>query len=162
MADSLVVVKLQGIGELKRALADLPSKLRRKALLEPMKKAMRVVRDAAKQAVPVLSEPSPYRTKGTLKRRLSVRISKVSRQAGDVGVFVNVRPLKSAQIRAAKAKGLRIAPNDPFYWRFVEFGTRKMKARPFLTPAAGRLQDALAVFEREVRPQIEKLNQRGA
>jgi len=23
-----------------------------------------------------------------------------------------------------------------YYWRFLEFGTRKMRAKPFLTPAA--------------------------
>ena len=26
-------------------------------------------------------------------------------------------------------------PDDPYYWRFVEFGTSKMPAKPFLRPA---------------------------
>ncbi len=175
MAADTVVVKLNGIGELKRALAALPEKLRRKALLGPMKKAMRVVRDAAKQAVPVLSMPSPYRTKGLLKKKLTVRVSKVSRQAGNVGVFVNVRPAEGAKFKTiGRIAGARVrikkkesqlgakSPNDPFYWRFVEFGTKKMGARPFLTPSANKLSEALAIFEREVIPEIEKLNQRGA
>lgn len=180
MGADTVVVKLNGIGELKRALAALPEKLRRKALLGPMKKAMRVVRDAARQAAPALETPSPYRTKGTLKRRLSVRVSKISRKAGDVGVFVNVRPLPRSE-RSARN------PKDPFYWNIVRVGSKKhlivpktaralhfgnlylrrvshpgMRGVDYLEQAAGELSEAKAIFEREVIPEIEKLNQRGA
>mgnify|MGYP000561918945 CR=1 FL=1 len=45
-----------------------------------------------------------------------------------MGVFVNVKPAKSAN------RGAR-NPNDPFYWSFLEFGTSKMAARPFMRPA---------------------------
>lgn len=169
MADS-VNVKIAGIDELKRALADLPSKLRRKALMKPMRSAMKVVLDAARAAVPVLQAPTPYRTSGLLKKRLAVRASRVSRQAGNVGVFVNVRPAAGAKF--ATVAGVRVKTKasqrgaksrlDPFYWRFVEFGTRKMGARKFLRPAADKLPEALAVFEREAIPSIEALNKRGS
>lgn len=169
-----VTVKIAGIDDLKRALNTLPDKLRRKALLKPMKLAMKVVLDAARQAVPVLAAPSPYRTAGLLKKRLTVRVSKEARQAGNVGVFVNIKPASGARyktvgkvagvaVRIKKKDGQRGAksPTDPYYWRFVEFGTRKMGKRPFLTPAGGKLQEALNVFEREVIPAIEALNQPG-
>lgn len=170
MAADTVVVKLEGIGELKRALADLPGKLRRKALLGPMRKAMKVVLAAARSAVPVLQKPVPYRTPGLLKKRLTVRTSKVSRREGNVGVFVNIRPAAGAKfstvagVRVKKKDSQRGATSkaDPYYWRFVEFGTRKMAARPFLTPAANKLPEALAVFNREVIQAIEALNKPGA
>lgn len=154
MADS-VKVTVNGIDELKRALAELPGKLRRKVLVKALRAGAKEVQKAARVAVPVLSAPSPYRTKGLLKRKISVRVSKESRRAGDVGVFVNVRPAAKGQ-RGAKSK------LDPYYWRFVEFGTKKMTARPFMQPAAEALPQALAAFEREAVPAIEALNKRGA
>lgn len=71
-------------------------------------------------------------------------------------MFVNVRPAKKGA-RGAKSK------TDPFYWRFVEFGTRFFKPNiglQFLQRSADRLPQALEVFIREVGPQINKLNNR--
>jgi HK97 gp10 family phage protein len=51
---------------------------------------------------------------------------------------------------------------DPYYWRWLEFGTKKMTARPFLKPAADRLPEALAAFEASAIPAIEALNKPGA
>lgn len=175
MASDGVTVKIAGIDEMKRALAALPDKLRKKALQKPMRAAMKVVLDAARAAAPVLQEPVPYRTPGLLKKRLAVRASKVSRQDGNVGVFVNIRPAAGAKyktigkvsghkVRIKKKDSQRGATSklDPYYWRFVEFGTRKMGKRPFLVPAANKLPEVLAVFEREVIPAIEALNKPGA
>lgn len=176
MASDGITVKIEGIEELKRALAEIPQALRKKVLLGALRKAARVVSGAAKAAAPVLSTPSPYRTRGLVKRRISVRTSKEARRSGDVGVFVNVRPAPGAKYKTVRGSFLGVktrtrtlvkasqrgarSPTDPFYWRFLEYGTRKMRARPFLMPAADRLPEALAVFEREVIPQIEKLNAR--
>ena len=174
MADN-VTVKVKGIDELKRALQALPEKMRRKALIKPLRSAMKGVLDAARAAVPVLQAPAPYRTPGLLKKRLTVRSSKVARQEGNVGVFVNIRPAAGARFKTVgSVAGVKIRINkkasqrgaksklDPYYWRFVEFGTRKMAARPFLTPAANKLPQALAAFEREAIPAIEALNTTGA
>jgi len=49
-----------------------------------------------------------------------------------------------------KANGVqRVAvAGDVYYWRFVEFGTAKMAARPFLRPAfEAQKQNALEVFQ---------------
>lgn len=161
MADS-VTVKIEGLGELRRALMALPDKIRRKALLKPMRAAMKVVLQAARDAAPVLQTPDPRRTKGTVKKALTIRTSKESRRAGNVGLFINVRPLNKARAQTAVRKGRTVRSVDPFYWRFLEFGTRKMAARPFLTPAANKLNEALAIFEREAIPAIEALNKPGA
>ena len=47
-----------------------------------------------------------------------------------------------------KAKGI-----DTFYWRFVEFGTKYMAARPFLRPA---LHDNVARVIEAMRARLEK------
>ena len=73
-------------------------------------------------------------------------------------MFINVRPLRGSRQKALGKAGAK-NPNDPFYWRFQEFGTTKMKARPFLSPAAeSKGNEAIKTFMNSVIPQIEKLN----
>lgn len=145
MAGDTVVVK--GLDELKRKLEQLPKAMRVRVLRNALSAGAREVRDDARRNAPVMtlgtSLKAPYRKPGTVKKAITVRTSKADRKAGDVGVFVNVRPAKKAQ-RGAKN------PNDPFYWRFLEFGTRKMAARPFLRKAADKLPKALAIFEERI------------
>lgn len=152
----MISAKVSGIPELKAALAGLVPKLRRQALRNALAAGARVVRDEARRRAPVLQPTlrAPYRKPGTVRKAVVVRTSKVARRAGDVGMFVNVRPAKRGQ-RGAKS------PNDPFYWRFLEFGTRKMEARPFLQAGAKKLTDALAAFKKVIGPQIDKMNRKG-
>lgn len=153
-------IKVEGIEELRRALNDVASKIRKQAVRGALRKAGAVITRAARQAAPVLQAPVRNRKMGTVKRNIVTRNSKFARQAGDEGVFIGVRPLRgSRQNKLGKAGAKN--PNDPFYWRFLEFGTRKLRARPFLSSAADqKAGEAVQVFMREVVPQIEKFNQR--
>jgi HK97 gp10 family phage protein len=146
---------VSGIPDLKAALAGVVPELRRRVLRNALGAAARVVRDDARRRAPVLSPTvnAPYRTPGTVRKAIVVRTSKTARRAGNVGVFVNVRPAEKGQ-RGAKSK------TDPFYWRFIEFGTKFIQGRQFLQRAADRLPEALQVFIAQVGPQIAKLNNR--
>lgn len=119
-----IEVRIRGLDELKAQLRAIPEKLRRRALRNALAAGARIVRDEARRNAPVLRTPDPRRKPGTVRDAITVRTSKQAKANGDVGVFVNVRPLKAAQIRAYKAKGGKAAsnPNDPFYWRWLEFG----------------------------------------
>lgn len=152
--DKPISLKVEGLQNLQAELQALPGKLRYRALRNALAAGARVVRDQARRAAPVLRQTlrAPYRKPGTVRAAIAVRTSKAARRAGDVGVFVNVRPARKG-LRGARSR------NDPFYWRFLEFGTVKMAARPFLQPAAAKLSQALAVFVDKIRPQIAKLNQ---
>lgn len=171
--------QVQGLAELQATLLGLPDKLRRRALRNALAAGARVVRDAARGLAPVLSASASavrkgYRRPGTLKRAISVRTSKAAARQGDVGVFVNVRPAKGAQYRAARGKAGKQSsrartlvrasqrgaksPTDPYYWRFVEFGTTRSRQHSFLRAAAGKLGEALAIFTRVLAPQIVRLN----
>jgi HK97 gp10 family phage protein len=152
------VVRIEGLDNLKRKLAEVPKAMRKRVLRNALAAGAREVRDVAKRNAPVLtlgtSLKAPYRKPGTVKQAIRVRTSKADRRAGDVGVFVNVRPAKAGQ-RGAKN------PNDPFYWRFLEFGTRKMPARPFLQRATSALPKALTIFQERIAKWINETNRSG-
>ncbi|MDY0748506.1 HK97-gp10 family putative phage morphogenesis protein [Paucibacter sp. R3-3] len=122
-----IEVRISGLDELKAQLRALPDKLRRQALRNALAAGGRLVRDAIKARAPVLRSPHRYRKAGTLRDAIRVRTSKQARQAGDVGVFVNVKPLKGRAIAKFKqASGLTGAqnPDDPYYWQWQEFGRK--------------------------------------
>lgn len=151
-----VEARVLGIPDLRAALMGVVPKLRVRALRNALSAGARLVRDEARRATPVLAAPIRrkgivVRNPGTLRKAISVRTSKIARRRGDVGVFVNVRPAKRG------ARGAN-SPTDPFYWRFVEFGTKFVAARPFLTVGAKRLGDALQVFIAKIGPAIDKVN----
>lgn len=161
MADGMVV-KLEGVEDLKRALAEASAAIRKKAVRGALREAGKVIQSAARSAAPVLAVPTKTRKPGTVKRAIAVRASKFARKAGDEGVFINVRPIGTSKARVARlGKAGAANPNDPFYWRFLELGTKKMAARPFLKAAAdSKGEEAIEKFMHSVVPQIEKLNQR--
>lgn len=162
MADD-VLIKLDGVDELVRALRGMPAKIRNRAVRAALRKAARIISADAKSRAPVLRAPAPFRRPGTVKRRISVRNSKFARQAGDEGVFIGVRPLRGRADTRRYGKASARNPADPFYWRFLEFGTKKMGKRPFLGPAAqAKGEEAVRSFLRESLPAIEKLNRKGA
>lgn len=118
-------VRVQGLEQLKAAFREIPLQLRRRYLRTWLAAGARVVRDEGKRLAPVLSKPAPYRKPGTVRDAIRVRTSKLSRRDGDVGVFVNVKPLGKGEIRSFKAGGGGSGfknPNDPYYWQWLEFG----------------------------------------
>lgn len=180
---SALEVKVTGIDDYRDVLASIPKKLRRRALLNSLKAGARVVRDAARRKAPVLSlgTKAPYRKAGTLRGAISVRTSKRDSRAGDVGVFVNVKPLpgnKYATRRATNILGQKTRtrvlvrrsarsatnPNDPFYWPFVNFGHKDrgggdVPGFHFLEAGAAQLDEALRVIEKTLGPQVQRLEQ---
>lgn len=148
-------VPVQGLDELKAKFAEIPRAMRRRVLRAGLAAGARLVRDESKRNTPVLSLRSslkaPYRKPGTVRKAISVRTSKLASKQGNVGVFVNVRPAKAGQ-RGAKN------PNDPFYWRFINFGTRWIRSFGFMEAGARRLGDALQAFEKYVGGWLNDVN----
>lgn len=187
MASDGIDAQWSGLPDLKRELAQLAPKLRRRALRNALAAGARLVRDAAKAEVPVLQQPTRYRAKGTVRDAIKVRTSKQARAEGNVGVFVNVKPAKGAARGAKK-------PTDPFYWRWLNWGrqgrpgqpervvfgranrlgikaVKVRRARPgvgplpalrFLEKGAERLGDALRVITARLGPAVQRILDRQA
>lgn len=179
MADD-IRLRLNGVDELLAALRALPQVLRGRVLRNSLAAGAREIRDAGKAAAPVLRKPSRRRAVGTIRSNIVVRTSKLARQAGNVGVYVSVRPLRGARTKKLGRAGAS-NPNDPYYWWWQEFGwtpghrkarmraprraaaPRRVPGRRFLTGAARSAGErAIDVFIKDVVPQIEKLNRKGA
>lgn len=175
-------VQVKGLADLKRKLEQLPKAMRARVLRNALAAGARDVRDTARRNAPVLqlggALKAPYRKPGTVRNAIRVRTSKAARKAGDVGVFVNVKPLPGNKYKrettqtifrgkvtrwklTQKTERGAHNPNDPFYWRFLEFGTKKMAARPFLQRAAERLPQALRTFEDRIAKWISKVDKTG-
>lgn len=142
----MIEARVTGVDGLRRELAALVPKLRKRAIRLALAAGARLVRNAAQRATPVLSPGDGAvlrgrRKPGTVRKAIAVRTSKAARRNGDVGVFVNVRPAGRGQ-RGAKN------PSDPFYWRWLQFGWN---------PAAGRNR-----FSRAAKRDRRRLNQTGA
>lgn len=191
MASDGITVKLEGVDELKRALADASKQIRTKAVRAALRDAGRVIQKAARSNAPVLKTATPNRKPGTVKKAISVRASKLARRDKNEGVFVSVRPLRGSRQKKLGRAGAT-NPNDPFYWLFQEFGTKPHVIKPrrgkvlawqaggkarfarsvkhpgnppkrFMTRAAeSQGEAAIRVFMNRVIPQIERLNAKAA
>ena len=114
-----VSARIEGLKRLRAFVKNMPEEARAQ-ILNDLKQNLEGV--AAEERARV-----PYKT-GSLHDAIRVRLNKRT-LSGRVGVFVKGR----TRVR----KGRRI----PFYVRFVEFGTVKTPARPFLFPAWRRRRE---------------------
>lgn len=132
------LVQVKGLRELEANLYALGEALREKGVKLMMSRAAVPMRDDAKRRAPVLQAPDPRRRPGTV--RDAIKIWRHRKTPYAVTYYVGVRRLSGAKVRAFKkaaGKGSQDNPNDPFYWRFLEFGvpSRGLPARPFLRTA---------------------------
>ena len=159
-----VSVHMMGLEQLRRALRALPEKIQARELGAAVAAGASVIRQEAKALVPVLKEPQANRLPGVLRR--AIRSTRGKRRDSEASAVVSIRLLSKKAVAAFKAKGGKSSaqnPNDPFYWRFVEFGTSKMRAQPFLRSAfntkkeqaAQRIKERLAQV---IARQVETLN----
>lgn len=146
-------VEVKGLRELRRAMLTLPQKMDQRILNSGLLAGGRLIVADAKQRVAVRT--------GELRRNIRARSTKPF-QGMTATVIVGVRKLTKKQIAALKKKRNRKGsslpnPSDPFYWRFLEFGTSKMRARPFLRPAfESKKGQALEVITKQFAKRVEE------
>ena len=142
MAES-VTVRVDGLKELADKLRGMGPDLSRNALRAGVRAAAKLVKDDAAERVPVDT--------GTLKRALYMKQIREKSSAWQQTFYVAVRRGKAQRKRAL----------DAYYWRFVEFGTAKMAARPFLRPAfEANKRQAVDVIAERLKARIESHGRR--
>ena len=103
------------LAELEKRLNAVADTIAKKALRSAARKAMNEVRKEARENAPE-ETGLLYKNFGLLTRA----------KDGEVSAKIGIR------------RGAKENDSTPFYFRFLEFGTKDMQARPFLRPALAR------------------------
>ena len=151
-------VQVQGLDQLAKALKELPQRVARNGLRAAVYAGAKVIRDEAKLQAPVatgdLGADQPPR--GTLKRSVIMKQIPELSGAQKQTFFVTVRHGKKYRKQGKKGN----LSQDAWYWRFVEFGTVKMSARPFLRPAFEmKKHEAVTAIKTRLAQRIEQAAQ---
>ncbi len=135
-------MQLKGFKELASALRELPQRVSRNALRAAVNAGATEIKKEARIQSPVDT--------GLLKKNLyqkQVReASGPNRQTFYVGVRQGVVRNKDGTKK-----------DMPFYWKFMEFGTSKLPAAPFLRPAfESKKEDAVKRISEKLDERIQK------
>lgn len=136
-----------GFKELADAMRELPERVAKNALRSAVNAGASVIKAEARAKAPVDS--------GKLKKALYQK--QIREQSGPYRqvFFVGVR---SGPKR--KKDGTKDYSLDAWYWRFIEFGTVKMAAKPFLRPAfEARKEQAVQAIADKLDERIQKTAQ---
>lgn len=124
-------LEIKGMAGLLNQLTRMQAQLAAKALAQAGRKAFKPVLDAAKQMVP--------KDSGALADSLKLSVVKPTSENGvlKVGIKIGVGARsKQAKIAAAAFGESQTKALPPARrWHFIELGTSKMSAHPFLRPA---------------------------
>lgn len=169
-------MKLSGFDELKRNLAaldyDVQTKMGRTAAAAGayviVREARRLVKSGSFTKVekgPDGARTETAKTGLVLTRALLENIAAKRERnptPGTVRFSVGVRHGKKAKnarksVTYSGTKKSVSYENDPFYWFMLEFGTSKMKAKPFLRPAfEGQKEKAVNTIAQRLRRNLER------
>lgn len=116
MSDSMSI-KVEGLDQLADRLKGLGPDISKKSLAKSVSRGARVVRKKVEQLAPV----------DTGRLRRSVYVKKMPKQSnGQQQTYI---------VAVRSGKRYQKTDRDAFYWRFHEFGTEKLPAKPFIRPA---------------------------
>lgn len=129
MAD-WITYKLKGADELSRIFKTLPQEMQRKIVVPAAKEAMDVVLRSAKDKADRIDDPT---TPNYIPLNIAlVEDKKFFADTGSTKVSVGVRKTKRGQ------RG-----GNSFYWWWVELGTSRNRAQPFMRNALNQNQQAV-------------------
>jgi len=152
MAEIQTVV---GLKELQAALKELPDRIAKNVLRGAVNAGASIIKKDAVARAPVFTGPvsAGHPPPGTLKRAIvQKQIKELSSQTKQT-FYVTVR--RGKQYRNQGKKGN--LSQDAWYAKFVEFGTSKMPARPFLRPAfEAKKNEAIEAIKAYLTKRIEE------
>lgn len=150
MADFDVDVTMTGLEEITKRLEGVKYDIQKKGGRFALRRAAQVLRDAARSRAKEIDDPStPDNIAANIVERWS---NSYNKRTGDLMFRVGVLGGSQATHEVTSKRGkVSTKGTDVFYWRFLEFGTEKMAARPFFRPGVeSSLQRATNVFMKEL------------
>lgn len=130
-----------------KSLAALQRKIAKEFPREAAKEGRELLKKAATELKNEVRDAAPM-DEGVLRRAIYVKVlrDKVGEpHAADVRVRTGGKAQKNNR--------------DGFYWRFIEYGTKKLSARPFVAPTALKFKPTLERYFKQYRDLLaEKFN----
>lgn len=149
-----VDLNIDGLDEFNKKIAELTDvkKVRSKGM-SAARKAMKIVELSAKIGATYIDDPS---TREAIQDNIVVRAGK-KRSINEVHMRVGVLGGAAVNSRSNRAKLSALPGGETVYWRYIEFGTSKMPAIPFMRPALEQnIQKVTDEFARFFMTSIEK------
>lgn len=110
-------------------VSDALLKDQKKAIRKALNESAKVVEQTIKPQAPLLKSSTNFRQRGTVKN--NIRHKTRVRKDGQSG-FTVIRVMRTQKRRMARIGENTKDKTDPFYWWMLEYGTKKMEARPFM------------------------------
>lgn len=134
---------ISGVTEIKRAFDELGRKLGRKVITQEVRRGVKVLADDVRSRAPVYAGPRADVPKGAVKKDIRVR-ARAKRKRGVIAIDV--------------VTGKGTTKKAGAYWGpMVEYGTRKMRAQPFIRPAFDANKERIArMVQAGIRAGIER------
>jgi HK97 gp10 family phage protein len=147
-------IKITGLEQIQKNLKLLPMEVRDKGAKFAARKAANLIKKAAQANASKLDDPL---TATEISKNIAVRYSpKVFKTTGNLVFRIGVLGGAKGYAKASgevEGKGKSNPGGDTYYWRFIEFGTSKVAARPFLQPA---MRDNAQAATNEFSKQFDK------
>lgn len=153
-----VEVKIEGLEGIEKKLKQLPANYIKRGLRRAIRKGANVIRDDARTNAKSIDDPA---TREAIYKNIAVAGGGASREKRAGGPIMRIGVRGGARYNKG-ADGLP-GGNTSGHWRFVEFGTAKQKAQPFMrnaivTGAEKALNVTAAASQVELDKEISKLN----
>jgi HK97 gp10 family phage protein len=118
-----MVDDVKGLKEMNRVLKRLPEKTRKKVVRSALREGAKVIKEAAENAL-----ASMFSGTGNVKSNVGIAAGR-SRVPFQVLYRIGIEGGAVDPEKDPRGSG------EAYYWRFLEFGSSKFHARPFLRPA---------------------------
>lgn len=160
----MIEAKITGLEELQAKLKNLSAETQYKGGRFALRKAAQIVRDAARDGASRVDDSA---TRESIEKNIAERFNVQSfKRNGDlmfrIGVLGGARNYEAYGEFKTGKKASNNPGGDTFYWRFLEFGTEKMQARPFMRQALeNNLQAATDEFVAQYNKAVDRAIAKG-
>lgn len=158
-----MTIEVLGLGDLRKSFAGLRDEMKMKTALRMVASAGGVLRTEAKR----IAQSLGLRKTGAMIRNIAIKRERRA-PAGTTQYHLGVRHgrhlgngKKVIKFLALNKRGRVVTrrENDPFYWRYIELGTKYIEAEKFLQQATeNKRAEAIAAMGKRLQQDIEKAN----
>lgn len=144
-------VKIDGVAQLRERMKGLPYAVQKQVIQPAVRYGANIIAEQARAIVRNIDDPTTGRQ---IARNIVVKYrSKLSKRYQGVVYSIGVEYPRGRMPKGNPDDGVNTS-----HWHLVELGTEKMRAQPFLVPAAVmRAQDVSQAIAERAAKRLEKL-----